>query len=529
MTKKSISLLLGVFLVAMTCFCVSCTNDSVKQSRMAPLNESISMQEICQDVSIPQIDIVDQEGTYQYLYPAYESHYQELGFDDFSSEFLVWENNLFFTGLETGLPQVFQIGKSEPVVRQIKLSVGSQSRKTDSISYAINPVYPSSPPMWSKTEIQERIQSVTQDFKKKAYLLKNTYSPTTSFDTLQTTPVHSQLLQVIDLSTNQVLREVTLPQETPIQRIRCVADSFPLYRVSSADIPDKSERSTPIFFVYSSSETPNALHTLFIEDPIKEDESLVFDQNILAWNAYNRELIVLLEDHSVERYTLFWNQNKVHFVRQKVLPSIPYTLTKPDIVMNPSENSYTIWETIPQGNTWFLSEKMPKPTWFNMNVSCYTVVSPYISNRNETRLDEDTSKLVKSDFTSGIKGEVSLNETSEPVEYTITFKAANAGPILSGNDTIEIFFPWQTALSDSIHSSGITVIHDIPSLIGPVFEYNTEAWMLKDFMIFAKLKPEQSLLTWGEIGMQSGYEEMYKEWMSEYTPKSMIDGRYIEN
>ncbi|HXK52214.1 MAG TPA: hypothetical protein PLE09_06765, partial [Caldisericia bacterium] len=74
----------------------------------------------------------------------------------------------------------------------------------------------------------------------------------------------------------------------------------------------------------------------------------------------------------------------------------------------------------------------------------------------------------------------------------------------------------------------ITVIQDIPSLIGSVFECNTEAWMLNDFMIFAKLKPEQSLLTWGEIGMQSGYEEMYKEWIDEYTPKSMMDGRYVE-
>jgi hypothetical protein len=517
-----------MFLVVMMCLCVSCTNNLAKQDGIVPLNTAISMQEICQDISLPRMNIVDQEGTYQYLYPAFESHYQELGFDDFSTEYVVWENNLLFTGLETGLPQAFQIGESELVTRQIKLSLGSQSRKTDSISHEINPVYPSSPPVWSKTDKQERLQSVTQDFKGKAYLLKNTYSPTTSFDTLQTTPVHTQILQVIELSTNQVLREVALPLETSIQRIRCVADSFPLYKFSSADSPEALETSTPIFFVYSSSKTPNTLHTLFIEDPIKEDESLVFDQKILAWNANNRELIVLLEDHSVERYTLFWNQNKVHFVRQKVLPSIPYTLTKPDIIMNPSENSYTIWETIPQGNTWFLSEKMPKPTWFNMNVSCYTVVSPYISNRNETRLDEDPSKLVKSDFTSGIKGEVSLNETSEPVEYVITFKAANAGPLLSGNGTIEIFIPSQTNLSDSSHSSGITVIHDIPSLVGTFFEYNTEAWMLNDFMIFAKLKPEQSLLTWGEMGMQSGYEEMYKEWMDEYTPKSMMNGRYVE-
>lgn len=217
-----------------------------------------------------------------------------------------------------------------------------------------------------------------------------------------------------------------------------------------------------VLFV-SSPSSPTSIQTFIIKEELISSAVLELDQNILAWDSVIGSIILLTENHSVECHAFipgFETKSLACFQKCDILPDFPYSLTKPNISMNPVKKSFTIWESVPGGSTWLLSEIMLAPVWINMDATCQAVIAP---------------------FAPGLPEKFYFDEENSAIGFE--------------------------------HVAGYKAWIRTPS----------------DFMVLKQYSQDQESYTcWGEMGMITADEEIYKEWIDKYSTKVMIDGRYVE-
>jgi hypothetical protein len=138
-----------------------------------------TQKKVLDDVTSESKYITDEETilTY-YTYPSC-SCYQEVPVDGFANDFIVYNKQLYLAGFENGIAKALQIETNDS-----STDVGDFYEATAMSEISI--------PSWLKTSDQLKIQSMTQDFRGKAYVLKNSYRDPNTFQSLSTTPPANQ-------------------------------------------------------------------------------------------------------------------------------------------------------------------------------------------------------------------------------------------------------------------------------------------------------------------------------------------------